>query len=83
MRTYYRPAPVFWNGRGQNEESKKEKKMNLKKDASVDLLTLTSMGIRITPTGRQPVHVSSLYEMQATSAESNVLNVAASLGLST
>jgi 2-dehydro-3-deoxygluconokinase len=57
--------------------------MHLKKDASVDLLTLTSMGVRITPAGRQPVQTSNLYEMQATSAESNVLNVAASLGLKT
>jgi 2-dehydro-3-deoxygluconokinase len=57
--------------------------MKLKKDAAVDLLTLTSMGVRITPVGRQPVQVSALYEMQATSAESNVLNVSASLGLHT
>ena len=57
--------------------------MTLKKDALVDLMTLTSMGVRITPAGRQPVHTGNLYEMQATSAESNVLNVAASLGLST
>jgi 2-dehydro-3-deoxygluconokinase len=57
--------------------------MVLKKDAAVDLLTLTSMGVRITPAGRQPVQVSSLYEMQATSAETNVLNVSASLGLHT
>ncbi|MDR2053893.1 MAG: sugar kinase [Treponema sp.] len=55
--------------------------MKLKKEAAVDLLTLTSMGVRITPTGRQPVQVSALYEMQATSAETNVLNVSASLGL--
>jgi 2-dehydro-3-deoxygluconokinase len=41
------------------------------------------MGVRITPAERQPVHTSDLYRMQATSAESNVLNVSASLGLST
>ena len=41
------------------------------------------MGVRITPANRQPVHTSSQYEMQATSAETNVLNVSASLGLST
>jgi 2-dehydro-3-deoxygluconokinase len=61
----------------------KEIVMELRKDAAIDLLTLTSMGVRITPVGRQPVHVSSLYEMQATSAETNVLNVSASLGLRT
>jgi len=48
-----------------------------------DLMSVTSMGVRITPADRQPVHVSNVYEMQATSAETNVLNVSASLGLST
>lgn len=57
--------------------------MELRKDAVVDLATLSSMGVRITPLGRQPVHLSNQYEMQATSAETNVLNVSASLGLST
>jgi 2-dehydro-3-deoxygluconokinase len=55
--------------------------MKLRENAAVDLLTLTSMGVRITPVGRQPIQVSALYEMQATSAETNVLNVSASLGL--
>ena len=40
----------------------------------------TSMGLRITPEGRAPVHNSNLYYLQATSAESNVLNIASSLG---
>lgn len=40
----------------------------------------TSMGLRITPENRMSVQNSSLFYMQATSAESNVLNVAASLG---
>ena len=44
------------------------------------IMTVTSMGVRITPLSRQPVHTSSLYQMQSTSAESNVLNVSASLG---
>lgn len=47
------------------------------------LITATSMGVRITPPDRQPVGIGNLYTMQATSAESNVLNVSASLGLST
>jgi len=38
------------------------------------------MGVRITPENRQSVHSSSLFRMRATSAESNVLNIAASLG---
>lgn len=57
--------------------------MNLRKNASVDLMALTSMGVRITPVNRQPVHTSNMFEMQATSAESNVLNISASLGLNT
>ena len=53
------------------------------KNAAYDLMTVTSMGVRITPANNQPVHVSGLYEMMSTSAESNVLNISASLGLST
>ena len=48
-----------------------------------DLITATSMGVRITPVNRQPVGIGNTYTMQATSAESNVLNVSAALGLST
>jgi len=55
--------------------------MELKKNCQNDIIALTSMGVRITPVNRQPVHISRLYEMQATSAESNVLNVSAALGL--
>lgn len=47
-----------------------------------DLIAPTSMGIRLSPAGRQPVGVSLQYTMRATSAESNVLNIAACLGLS-
>ena len=45
------------------------------------LVVPTSMGVRITPMNRQPVHISHEFYMQATSAESNVASVAASLGL--
>ena len=57
--------------------------MKLKKNAKYDLATVTSMGVRITPVDRQPVEISHNYYMQATSAETNVLNVSASLGLNT
>ena len=40
----------------------------------------TSMGLRITPEDRMAVQNSNLFYLQATSAESNVLNVASSLG---
>ena len=42
---------------------------------------VTSMGVRITPANRMAVHNSNQFLMQATSAETNVLNVASSLGL--
>lgn len=57
--------------------------LKLRENAKYDLICPTSMGVRITPFGRMPVHTSRLFELQATSAESNVLNVSASLGLRT
>ena len=51
-----------------------------KKNYAYALVTPTSMGVRITPVDRQPVHMSNTYVMQATSAESNVLNVSSALG---
>lgn len=57
--------------------------MEFKQNAKYALVVPTSMGVRITPQHRQPVHVSRLFTMQATSAESNVLGVSASLGLKT
>ncbi len=57
--------------------------MKLKENCAYALVCPTSMGVRITPTDRQPVHVSRNYMMQATSAESNVLNISSSLGLKT
>lgn len=57
--------------------------MKLLKNAKYDLVSVSSMGVRITPFDRQPVHTSNLFKMQATSAETNVLNISASLGKST
>ena len=57
--------------------------MKVKENCKYDLVCPTSMGVRITPADRLPVHTSRLYQLQATSAESNVLNVSASLGLKT
>lgn len=45
------------------------------------LVVPTSMGVRITPVDRQPVHTSHNFYMQATSAETNVATVPAALGL--
>ncbi|RME92269.1 MAG: sugar kinase [Verrucomicrobia bacterium] len=56
-------------------------KIELKQDCAYALLVPTSMGIRITPENGQPVHCSSTFKMQVTSAESNVASVASYLGL--
>ncbi len=47
------------------------------------MITATSMGVRITPASHQPAGWGNQYIMTSTSAESNVLNVSASLGLRT
>ena len=57
--------------------------MKFKENCTYALATVSSMGVRITPVDRQPVHTSHTFEMQATSAETNVLNVASSLGSKT
>lgn len=55
--------------------------MELRQDARYGLIVPTSMGVRITPENRQPVHTASRFIMQATSAETNVASVSASLGV--
>lgn len=57
--------------------------MKFRENSQYALLSPSSMGVRITPFDRQPVHTSSLFQMQATSAESNVLSISAALGLKT
>ena len=54
--------------------------LNLRSNCRYAIACPTSMGIRITPDNRMAVHNSNHFYMQATSAESNVLNVASSLG---
>ncbi len=54
--------------------------LNLRKDTRYAIACPTSMGVRITPEDRMAVHNSTHFLLQATSAESNVLNVASSLG---
>ena len=53
----------------------------LKSDCKYSLLVATSMGVRITPVDRQPVHSSEMFKMQATSAETNVASISSYLGL--
>ena len=56
--------------------------MNIKirENARYAVACVTSMGLRITPADRMAVHNSNQFLLQATSAETNVLNVASSLG---
>ncbi len=55
--------------------------IELRKDYTYSLVIPTSMGIRITPVNGQPVHCGGTFEMQVTSAESNVGSVSSYLGL--
>ncbi|MBR7063116.1 MAG: sugar kinase [Clostridia bacterium] len=54
--------------------------LNIRADARYDIVTVSSMGVRLTPANRQPVEAGGPFELQSTSAETNVLNVSASLG---
>lgn len=56
------------------------KLFKMRGQAKYDIVTVSSMGVRITPVNRQPVEAGGPFEMQSTSAETNVLNVSASLG---
>lgn len=55
--------------------------IELRKDYAYSLVIPTSMGVRLTPANGQPVHCSSTFIMQVTSAESNVGSVSSYLGL--
>ena len=55
--------------------------IELRKDFTYAMLVPTSMGVRITPLGGEPVHNSNMFSMQATSAETNVASVSSYLGL--
>lgn len=54
--------------------------MKLREDARWSLVVPTSMGLRITPENRQPVHTADRFVLQATSAETNVAAVVSHLG---
>ena len=56
-------------------------KLKIKDHYKYAIACPTSMGVRITPENRMAVHNSDRFYLQATSAESNVLNVSSSLGL--
>ena len=73
---------VFCWGTGRKEPPGKPTRpdMNIRKDARYAIACPSSMGLRITPEDRMAVHNSNRFYLQATSAETNVLNVASSLG---
>lgn len=54
--------------------------LKLRENCRYAIACPTSMGVRITPEDRMAVPGSSRFYLQATSAETNVLNVASSLG---
>ena len=56
-------------------------KLALRDNCRTSLLVATSMGVRITPVGSQPVHSGDTFHMQATSAETNVASISSYLGL--
>jgi 2-dehydro-3-deoxygluconokinase len=55
--------------------------LSLKQPYRFGIAAPTSMGVRITPLNGAPVHTSNTFYMQATSAETNVINVSAALGI--
>ncbi len=55
--------------------------MKLRENCKYSLIVPSSMGVRITPAQRQPVHTSDTFKMQVTSAETNVASISAALGL--
>src|SRR5690554_4671125 len=55
--------------------------LELKQNCKYALVVPTSMGVRITPVNAQPVQSSNLFQMQATSAETNVASISSYLGL--
>ncbi len=54
--------------------------LKVKENVKYAVACPTSMGVRITPENRMAVQNSHMFYMQATSAETNVLNVSSSLG---
>ena len=54
--------------------------LNLRNNCRYASACPTSMGVHTTPDNRMAVHNSNHFYMQSTRAESNVLNVASSLG---
>lgn len=67
--------------KGAQRPYNRRKKMDLRKDYTYALVVPTSMGIRLTPVGGQPVHAGGAFNVYVTSAETNVASVSSYLGL--
>ncbi|MDR0959048.1 MAG: sugar kinase [Propionibacteriaceae bacterium] len=57
--------------------------MHMRTDAQWSLVVPTSMGVRLAPENRQPVHVADRFRLTVTSAETNVAAISSYLGLPT
>ena len=55
--------------------------MKLRENCKYAVLTPTSMGVRLTPENGQPFHCSKKFNLEVTSAETNVVSIASFLGL--
>lgn len=56
-------------------------KLELKQNFKYSMVVPTSMGVRISPLNRQPVHNSDQFSLHITSAETNVASISSYLGL--
>lgn len=54
--------------------------VELRKEAKYGLVVPTSMGVRLTPCDRKPVHCATEFSLSVTSAETNVASISAALG---
>ncbi|MDI6453018.1 sugar kinase [Peloplasma aerotolerans] len=55
--------------------------MKFREQYKYAMIVPSSMGVRLTPVDRQPVHTSEMFHLRATSAETNVLSISSGLGL--
>jgi hypothetical protein len=74
-RRFYHGSCAEWIQRGLHMS------INWKSNARWSMVVPTSMGVRMTPPHGQPVASNNVFLLQATSAESNVATISASLGL--
>ena len=57
--------------------------MNFRENCKYDIAAVSSLGLRLCPAGRQPLFSGASLQVQATSAETNVLSALSSLGMRT